>query len=109
MDKPNHERFLAANHTLRDFLRRAESLASGRCPVAAEDLEAMRVRLLNPAPEVGDASRGETLDVVLLTEVAEYVKNFRALQDTFEKIRATARNHGAKEPPELSSVTYDSA
>jgi len=39
------------------------------------------------APEIGDASRSETLDTSLQHEIAEYVKNLRALQSVLEKVR----------------------
>jgi len=43
-------------------------------------------RLLAIAPEIGDASRGVFLDAQLLGEIAEYVKNFRALQRAVERV-----------------------
>lgn len=87
MEDQTHARFLSANQELRDFLRRVERLASGTRTVSEDDLRQVTQRLLNLAPEIGDASRGETLDAGLQLEIAEYVKNLRALQDAIEKIR----------------------
>ncbi len=87
MDQTKHERFLSANQDLRDFLRRVENLANGTDTIADSDLKALSVRLSTLAPEVGDASRGETLDAGLRNEVAEYVKNLRALQIALERVR----------------------
>ena len=88
MENQTHARFLAANQELRDFLRRVVCLANGVGKVTDEDLERISLRLMNLAPEVGDASRSETLDTSLLSEVAEYVKNLSALQGALEKVRA---------------------
>jgi hypothetical protein len=87
MESQKHERFLAANEELRDFLRRAEGLTAGTSTISEGDLKALSRRLSNLAPEVGDASHGETLDASLRNEVAEYVNNLRALQVSLEKIR----------------------
>jgi hypothetical protein len=87
MDKINHERFLVANQELRDFLRKVEHLAQGTGMVTDGDLKALSLRLSTLAPEVGDASRSETLDADLRNEVAEYVKNLRALQTALENVR----------------------
>lgn len=86
MDKHKHERFLAANKELRDFLCRVENLVKGTGTITDGDLKALSRRLSTLAPEVGDASRGETLDADLRDEVAEYVKNLRALQTALEKV-----------------------
>jgi len=61
MEHQTHARFFSANQELRDFLRRAECLAHGIGTVTEEDLKTISLRLLNLAPEVGDASRSETL------------------------------------------------
>lgn len=87
MGPQNHERFLAANESLRTFLRKAEGLASGTSTINELDLESLSRHLSNLAPEVGDASRGETLDAGLREEIAEYVRNLRALQMALEKVR----------------------
>jgi hypothetical protein len=87
MESNKHERFLSANKELRDFLERVEGLASGACSISDRDLQGLSQRLLTLAPEIGDASRGETLDANLRNEVAEYVKNLRALQTALEKVR----------------------
>ena len=87
MDEHKHERFLAANQGLRDFLHRVEKLVTGTGTITDGDLKALSQRLSNLAPEVGDASRGETLDADLRNEIAEYVKNLRALQTALEKVR----------------------
>ena len=86
MDQRNHERFLSANQELRDFLRRVENLVKGTGTITDGDLKALSQRLANLAPEVGDASRSETLDEYLRNEVGEYVKNLRALQAALEKV-----------------------
>jgi hypothetical protein len=87
MQNNKHERFISANEELRDFLQRVEGLASGTCSISERDLQALSRRLLTLAPEIGDASRSETLDANLRNEVAEYVKNIRALQAALEKVR----------------------
>src|SRR5271165_3474339 len=84
MKHQKHARFLSANQELRGFLRRAEGLANKAGKVTEEDLELISLRLTNVAPEIGDASRCETLDTALRSEVAEYVKNFKALQGVVE-------------------------
>jgi hypothetical protein len=83
----NHDRFTAANQELRELLRRAARFASGSSMATERDLMTALVRLLALKPEIGDASRGVILDTQLRDEIAEYVKNFRALQQTVEKIR----------------------
>lgn len=88
MENQTHERFYSANQELRDFLRRAEGLAKKRGTVSEEELETISQCLLNLSPEVGDASRSETLDAGLQGEIAEYVKNLRALQGALEKGRS---------------------
>jgi hypothetical protein len=87
MDQSNHERFLLANQGLREFLLRVENLATGNDTITDRDLRTLSERLSTLAPEVGDASRSETLDAGLRSEVAEYVKNLRALQIALEKVR----------------------
>jgi hypothetical protein len=87
MESNKHERFLCANQELRGFLQRVEGLASGTCSISDRDLQALSQRLSTLAPEIGDASRSETLDAGLRNEVAEYVKNLRSLQTALEKVR----------------------
>jgi hypothetical protein len=87
MESNKHERFLTANEELRDFLQRVKGLASGTCSISDRDLQVLSQRLSTLAPEIGDASRSETLDADLRNEVAEYVKNLRALQTALEKVR----------------------
>jgi len=87
MERRKHERFLSANEELRNFLRRVENLIKGTGAVTEGDLKGLSQRLANLAPEVGDASRSETLDTDLRSEVAEYVRNLRALQTALEKVR----------------------
>src|SRR4029077_8997951 len=87
MNQYNHERFLSANQELRDFLRRVENLVHGTGTITDGDLKALSRRLSNLAPEIGDAAHSETLDAGLRNEVAEYVKNLRALQIALEKVR----------------------
>ena len=87
MERNKRERFLAANQELRDFLRRAEGLMTGTSTISEGDLQSLSRHLSTLAPEVGDASRSETLDAGLRNEVAEYVNNLRALQTALEKVR----------------------
>jgi hypothetical protein len=87
MEDETHARFLWANQELRAFLRRVERLANGTGTANENDLQKAAQHLLNLAPEIGDAARGETLDAGLQLEIAEYVTNMRALQDALEKVR----------------------
>jgi hypothetical protein len=87
MDQHKHARFLIANQELREFLRRVENLTQGTGTISDGDLKILSRRLSTLDPEVGDASRSETLDTELRNEVAEYVKNLRALQTALEKVR----------------------
>ena len=87
MEQHKHERFLSANEELRDFLQRAEGLASGTGSINERDLKVLSQRLSTLAPEIGDASRGETLDADLQNEMAQYVNHLRALQIALEKVR----------------------
>ena len=48
------------------------------------------MRLVNAPPGVGDAARSETLDAGLRSEIAEYVKNLRALMNTLKRARGLA-------------------
>jgi uncharacterized protein YigA (DUF484 family) len=91
MENQMHARFLSANHELRDFLRRVEHPANETGTVNEGDLEKIAQRLSNLAPEIGDASRSETLNARLQLEIAEYVKNLRALQDALERVRSFMR------------------
>jgi hypothetical protein len=87
MEFHTHERFQAANQELHGFLRRVEVLANGAGTVTEPELKTILNRMLTLAPEVGDASRSETLDGNLLDGIELYVQNFRALQQAIEKIR----------------------
>jgi hypothetical protein len=87
MENQTHARFLSANQELRDFLRRAERLVKKRGTASEEELKTISQCLLNLSPEVGDASRSETLDTGLQSEIAEYVKNLKALLGALEKVR----------------------
>jgi hypothetical protein len=82
-----YERFTAANDELRGFLRRVDGLANGTQSVSEGDLRSVSQRIANLGPEVGDASRGATLDQPLQEEIAEYVCNLRALQRALERVR----------------------
>src|SRR5882762_2994385 len=88
MEKQTHGRFFSANQELRDFLRRAEGLVKKRGTVSEEELETISQCLLNLSPEVGDASRSETLDASLQREIEEYVKNLKAFLGALEKVRS---------------------
>jgi hypothetical protein len=88
MEKQKHARFRSANQELRGFLRQAEGLAKKTGTVTAAELETISLSLTNVAPEIGDASRSETLDLTLQSEVGEYVKNLSALQTTVENVRS---------------------
>src|SRR6267154_5239902 len=87
MKNQTHARFQSANQKLRDFLRRAEGLASKSGTVTERDLKQFSLRFITLAPEIGDASRSATLDTSLQQEIAEYVKNLRALQGALKKVR----------------------
>jgi hypothetical protein len=87
MEILNHERFVAGNNELREILGRAERLENRTGGGSREELTIIQAHLLAGTPEIGDASRSETLDAPLLDEVAEYVRNLRALQHVIEKIR----------------------
>jgi hypothetical protein len=87
MEHAMHERFQSANHELLGFLHRVDGLATGTCSITEKDLRSLSQRMSILAPEVGDASRGGTLDAGLQQEIAEYVKNLRALQIALEKVR----------------------
>jgi hypothetical protein len=100
MELAKHQRFFAANQELRDFLRRAEGLASQSGTVNEEELNAIWPRLPDLAPEVEDTAGCEMLDDELQEEIAAYVKNFRALQQTVETIRCVIlARHAELEAP----------
>ena len=90
MEIQPHARFLSANQELRDFLRLAEGLASQPGAVFERQLKTISMRLVNAPPGVGDAARSETLDAGLRSEIAEYVKNLRALMNTLKRARGLA-------------------
>jgi hypothetical protein len=87
MENSKHARFTSANQELSEFLRRVDGLAAGTESITEGDLQALSNRLSVLAPEVGDASRGSTLDSALQDQIAIYVKNLRALQEALEKVR----------------------
>jgi hypothetical protein len=82
-----HIRFLSANKELRGILRQAEGAAKGACQVTDADFQTFSHRLSNCDFSIGDASRAETLDAELRSELAEYIRNFRAIQQALEKVR----------------------
>jgi hypothetical protein len=87
MEDQKHVCFAAANIELSEFLRRVDGLASGTESITERDLQSLSRRLSTLAPEIGDASRGVTLNETLQDEIATYVKNLRALQTALEKVR----------------------
>src|SRR3981081_4666976 len=87
MKNQTHTRFQSANQKLRDFLRRAEGLATKSGTVTERDLKKFSLCFISHAPEIVDPSRSATLDTSLQQEIAEYVKNLRALQGALEKVR----------------------
>ena len=99
MENQMHARFLSANQELRDFLRRVERLENGTGTVSENDLQQIARRLLNLGPEIGDASRSETLNAGLQVEIGEYVKNHRALQGALERARSVMRARRAHLEP----------
>jgi hypothetical protein len=109
MEDQTHARFLSANRKLHDFLRRAESLANNSGTVTERDLKQFSLRLMTLGPEIGDASRSETLDTHLLQEIAEYVKNLSALQGALENVRSVmlARRVQAEALHELRKIFFD--
>jgi len=86
MENQTHARFRWANQELREFLRRIASLANGTGTLSGGDLQRVAQRLMNTTPEIGDASRGGKLNADLQDQIAEYVRNFRALQGAMAKI-----------------------
>jgi hypothetical protein len=96
MEHQMHVRILSANEELRDFLWRVERLSNGTGTVSEDDLQQITQRLLNLTPEIGDASRSETLNAGLQMEIAEYVKNLRALQGALERVRSVTRARRAQ-------------
>jgi hypothetical protein len=96
MEDQMHARFLSANEELRDFLRRVEHLTNGTGAVSEDDLQNTAQRPLNIAPEIGDASRSETLNAGLQLEIAEHVKNLRALQGALERVGSLMRARRAQ-------------
>ena len=87
MEHFKHERLISANEDLRDLVRRAESAVKGTRTISEGDLQTLSQCISNRAPSIGDASRSETLDTDLRSEIADYVRNFRALQTALDKIR----------------------
>jgi hypothetical protein len=94
MERAKHQRFVAANRELRDFLRRTEGIAGGAGAVSEAELKVIWLHLVSLAPEIEGASSCETLDADLQEEIAAYVKNLRELQRAIETIRCVmlARN-----------------
>ena len=87
MEQHKHERFLSANEELRGLMRQAESAANGTNPSSWGDFQALSNRLSLRACSIGEASRVETLDADLRIRIAEYVRNFRAVQAALETVR----------------------
>ena len=87
METQTHERFAIANRELSEFLQRVDGVASGKESITESDLQSLSQRLQTLDPEVGDASRGATLDQFLQNEIDKYVKSLRALQTALEKVR----------------------
>jgi hypothetical protein len=86
MEIPKHERFIAANRSLRELSVRADRLARQEVPPTQLDLMLMLARLSPQRVAIGDASLGEPLDKAIQEEIAEYVSNFRVLQFAAERI-----------------------
>lgn len=91
MKESNHERFAAANDVLRGFLRRLTSEANALESVSEGDLQSVSKQISEPPSEIGAASRGAALDEYLQREIAEYVRNFRDLQTTLDKMHLWMR------------------
>jgi hypothetical protein len=87
IENEKHELFTTANRELSEFLQRVDGLATGAESITEKDLLSLSQRLDTLAPEVGDASRGATLDQFLQVEIDKYVRNLRALQTALEKVR----------------------
>jgi cephalosporin-C deacetylase-like acetyl esterase len=90
METETHARFRSANEELREFLRRIVSLANGAAALSENELQRGIQHLMKVTPEIGDASRAETLNPDLQDQIAEYVKNFRALQRAMARIHCVA-------------------
>lgn len=86
MELGKHQRFASANKELSDFLAKVDCLTRGTESITERDLQNLSQRLATLAPEVGDASRGATLDKSLQDEIGRYVTNLRALQSALETL-----------------------
>jgi hypothetical protein len=87
MDGKSYERFTTANQELGEFLRKVDGLVNGSDSINEEDLLFLSKRLSTLAPEVENTPPLETRAEPLPGEVAEYVKNLRALQLALETVR----------------------
>ena len=106
MHRPNHDRLTDANRELRDLLLRAIRLANEDGRATEPELMAVAAHLLPLAPEIGDASRGETLDADSRDEIAEFVRTFRALQQAVEKVRGVIRAGASANPSSQRTKQY---
>jgi hypothetical protein len=82
-----YQQFAAANLELDEFLKKVDGLAKGAESIAEEDLLFLSKRLATLAPEVEKTPLLETCGEPLPGEIAEYIKNLRALQLALETVR----------------------
>jgi hypothetical protein len=87
MNGKAYERFTAANRELIEFLQKVDGLANGLDLVTEADLLSLSKQLATLAPEVEKTPLQETPVTPLPDEVAEYVRNLRALQLALETVR----------------------
>jgi hypothetical protein len=86
MPADRHNRLLSANCELRSFLERVDALVHGTGDVDAIELRALGRLLEVMAPEIGEASRGPSVDAVLQALIREYTDNLRALQTSLDQV-----------------------
>jgi hypothetical protein len=87
MGKKTYERFIDTNQELVDFLRKVDGLANGLDSITETDLLSLSKRLADLAPEMEKTPLLKTRAEAPPSEIAEYVKNLRALQLALETVR----------------------
>jgi hypothetical protein len=87
MDTQRQEQFVVANRELCLFLQRVDGLAHGTESVTEEDMLSLSRRLSTITPQVGDILASQANDEGQPNEIAEYIKNLRALQTALETVR----------------------
>ena len=87
MERHKHDRVRSANKELRGLVRQAENAADGTSLISWGGFQILSHRLSLRRCSIGEASRVETLDADLRSEIGEYVRNFRVFQAALEKVR----------------------